>query len=164
MKTKTLFFILCSLFISAAGALTGCSGDRQFITYRGMSMGMSANGMADTLQQQGLALDTLHSTPTSIVLADTLKRNFVVTIYHQNDTITDILEQYSATYNDSTSNLWQAMHDELQKEFGWPNMGKHGDLHKEATFEDDRGTIVLTLLNTYSPTMSVRYSTSTTQD
>jgi hypothetical protein len=43
-------------------------------------------------------------------------------------------------------------------------MGKHGDLHKEATFEDDRGTIILTLLNTYSPTMSVRYSTTTTQD
>ena len=157
MKPKHLLFIICSLLFSAAGALTGCSGERQFITYRGMSMGMSANGMADTLQQQGLALDTLHSTPTSIVLADTLKRNFVVTIYHQNDTITDILEQYSATYNDSTSNLWQ-------KEFGWPNMGKHGDLHKEATFEDDRGTIVLTLLNTYSPTMSVRYSTTTTQD
>ena len=164
MKPKHLLFIICSLLFSAAGALTGCSGERQYITYRGMSMGINANSMADTLQQQGLALDTLHSTPTSIVLADTLKRNFVVTIYHQGDTITDILEQYSATYNDSTSNLWQAMHDELQKEFGWPNMGKHGDLHKEATFEDDRGTIVLTLLNTYSPTMSVRFSTSTTQD
>ena len=35
---------------------------------------------------------------------------------------------------------------------------------KEATFENEKGTVLLILLNTYSPTMSVRYSTSTTQD
>jgi len=89
--------------------------------------------------------------------------NFVVTVYHQNDTITDIVEQYTATYNDSTSNLWQTRHDELEKEFGWPNMGKHGDLHKEALYESEKGTVILTLLNTYSPTLTIRYSTSTTQ-
>ena len=148
----------------AAVLMCACSGEREYLNYRGMSMGMSAKSMADSLQQQGLALDTAHSTETSFVLADTIARNFAVTVYHQNDTISDILEQYSATYNDSTSNLWQSIHDDLQKQMGWPNMGKHGDLHKEATFEDDRGTIVLTLLNTYSPTLSVRYSTSTTQE
>lgn len=140
-----------------------CSGEREYLDYRGLSMGMSAKAMADSLQLQGLALDTAHSTETSIVLADTIACNFVVTIYQQNDSITDILEQYSATYNDSTSNLWQAKHDEFEKEFGWPNMGKHGDLHKEALFENKKGTIILTLLNTYSPTMSVRYSVATTQ-
>jgi hypothetical protein len=98
------------------------------------------------------------------VLADTMLRNFTIAVYHQNDTVTDILENYTATYNDSTSHLWQAMHDELEKEFGWPNMGKHGDLHKEATFQNDKGTIILTLLNTYSPTVTVRYSTATTPD
>lgn len=144
--------------------MCACSGEREYLSYRGMSMGMSAKQMVDSLQLQGLALDTAHSTEGSFVLADTVKRNFVLTVYHHNDTIADILEQYTATYNDSTSNLWQSMHDELQKEMGWPNMGKHGDLHKEATFEDDRGTILLVLLNTYSPTVSVRYSTSTTQE
>ena len=129
-----------------------------------MSMGMSAKKMVDSLQLQGLALDTAHSSETSFVLADTIARNFVVTVYHQNDTISDILEQYSASYNDSTSHLWQAKHDEFEKEFGWPNMGKHGDLHKEATFESKKGTVLLILLNTYSPTVSVRYSTSTTKD
>jgi hypothetical protein len=146
--------------------MCACSGERGYIDYRGMSMGMSAKQMADSLllKIQNLAVDTNKSGETNIVLVDTLAKNFMVTVYHQNDTITDILENYSASYNDSTSNLWQSMHDELQKEFGWPNMGKHGDLHKEATFENDKGTIILTLLNTYSPTMSVRYSTSTTQD
>ena len=144
--------------------MCACSGEREYLDYRGMSMGMSAKKMVDSLQLQGLALDTAHSSETSFVLADTIARNFVVTVYHQNDTISDILEQYSASYNDSTSHLWQAKHDEFEKEFGWPNMGKHGDLHKEATFESKKGTVLLILLNTYSPTVSVRYSTSTTKD
>ena len=147
----------------AAVLMCACSGEREYLNYRGMSMGMSAKSMVDSLELQGLALDTAHSTETSFVLADTIARNFVVTVYHQNDTISDILEQYTATYNDSTSNLWQAKHDEFEKEFGWPNMGKHGDLHKEALFESKKGTIILTLLNTYSPTVSIRYSVETTQ-
>ena len=146
--------------------MCACSGEREYLNYRGLSMGMSAKQMADSLlaKIQNLAVDTHKTGETNIVLVDTLARNFMVTIYHQNDTITDILENYVATYNDSTSNLWQARHDELQKEFGWPNMGKHGDLHKEATFENEKGTVLLILLNTYSPTVSIRYSTSTTQD
>ena len=146
--------------------MCACSGERQYLDYRGLSIGMSARQMADSLlaKMQNLAVDTHKTGETNIVLVDTLAQNFMVTVYHQNDTITDILENYVATYNDSTANLWQAMHDDLQKVFGWPNMGKHGDLHKEATFENEKGTVVLILLNTYSPTMSVRYSTSTTQD
>ena len=146
--------------------MCACSGEREYLNYRGLSMGMSAKQMADSLlaKIQNLAVDTHKTGEANIVLVDTLARNFMVTVYHQNDTITDILENYVATYNDSTSNLWQARHDELQKEFGWPNMGKHGDLHKEATFENEKGTVLLILLNTYSPTVSIRYSTSTTQD
>ena len=151
------------LAVVAVIAMCACSGEREYLNYRGMSMGMSAKSMVDSLELQGLALDTAHSTETSFVLADTIARNFVVTVYHQNDTISDILEQYSATYNDSTSNLWQAKHDEFEKEYGWPNMPKHGDLHKEALFENEKGTVILTLLNTYSPTVSIRYSVETTQ-
>ncbi len=149
----------------AAVLMCACSGERQYLDYRGMSMGIPAKQMADSLvtKLQNLAVDTHKTGETNIVLVDTLAKNFMVTIYHQNDTITDILENYVATYNDSTSNLWQARHDELQKEFGWPNMGKHGDLHKEAKFQNDKGTVLLTLLNTYSPTVTVRYSIETTK-
>ena len=128
-------------------------------------MGLPASKIVDSLQMKmpNLWLDTTKY-EDRYVLADTMLRNFTIAVYHQNDTVTDILENYTATYNDSTSHLWQAMHDELEKEFGWPNMGKHGDLHKEATFQNDKGTIILTLLNTYSPTVTVRYSTATTPD
>ncbi len=143
--------------------MCACSGEREYLDFRGLSMGMPAKGMCDSLQQQGLALDTLHSTSNSFVLADTLAQNYKVTIYQQNDTITDILEEFAATYNDSTSQLWQKRHDELEKDFGWPNMKHNGDLHKEAFYENKKGTVILILLNTYSPTMSVRYSTMTTK-
>jgi hypothetical protein len=155
---KKLIFAFAVLCMMCA-----CSGDREYLNYRGLSMGMSAKDMADSLQQQGLALDTFHSDATQYVLTDTLANNFQVTLFHQNDTLNDILEQYTATYNDSTSNLWQAKHDELEKEFGWPDMKHSGDLHKEAIYDNDKGTVILILLNTYSPTLSVRYSTMTAE-
>ena len=139
-----------------------CSGEREYLNYRGMSMGMSAKQMVDSLQMQGLALDT-NKYEDRYVLSDTIARNFSVAIYHQNDTISDILENYVATYNDSTSNLWQKLHDEFEKEFGWPNMRHSGDLHKDAFYKNDKGTVELILLNTYSPTLTVRYSTMTTE-
>jgi len=153
------------LAVAALCLVFACSGEREYISYRGHSMGMSAKAMVDSLlaEVQNLAVDTDKSGETSTVLVDTMARNFSITVYQQNDTITDILENYSASYNDSTSNLWQSLHDQFEKEFGWPNMGKHGDLHKEALFKNDKGTILLVLLNTYSPTVSVRYSTSMTE-
>lgn len=150
---------------AAVVMMCACSGEREYIQYRGHSMGMSAKAMVDSLlaEVQNLAVDTNKSGESSTVLVDTLTKNFSITVYQQNDTITDILENYAASYNDSTSNLWQSLHDAFEKEYGWPNMGKHGDLHKEAFFKNDKGTILLVLLNTYSPTVSVRYSTSTTE-
>jgi len=146
--------------------MCACSGERGYLNYRGLSMGMKASAMADSLLAKlpNVVVDTAKSGDEQTVLVDTLAQNFAVTLYHHNDTLSDILESYVATYNDSTSNLWQKLHDELQQEMGWPNMGKHGDLHKDATFESESGTVVLTLHNTYSPTLSVRYSISTTQE
>ena len=150
------------LGLMAVLLMCACSGEREYLNYRGMSMGMSAKQMVDSLQMQGLALDT-NKYEDRYVLSDTIARNFSVAIYHQNDTISDILENYVATYNDSTSNLWQKLHDEFEKEFGWPNMRHSGDLHKDAFYKNDKGTVELILLNTYSPTLTVRYSTMMTE-
>ena len=151
---KKIMFALAAFCLMCA-----CSGEREYLNYRGMSMGTAASVMVDSLQQQGLVLDTTKYSDR-YVLADTVNGNFTVAVYHHNDTISDILENYTATYNDSTSNLWQKLHDDLQKELNiWPGMNHRADLHKEAVFDTDKGTIVLTLLNTYSPTLTVRYST-----
>ena len=88
MKAKHLYFIICSLLFSGVAALTSCSGERGYIDYRGMSMGMSARQMADSLLMkiQNLAVDTNKTGETNIVMVDTLAKNFMVTVYHQNDT------------------------------------------------------------------------------
>lgn len=156
---KILWAVLAVIVMAA------CSGEREYIQYRGHSMGMSAKAMVDSLlaEVENLAVDTNKSGENNIVLVDTMMRNFSITVYQQNDTISDILENYVASYNDSTSNLWQRMHDDLEKEFGWPDMKHQGDLHKEAIYDNKKGTVVLILLNTYSPTLSVRYSTMTAE-
>jgi hypothetical protein len=41
-----------------------------------------------------------------------------------------------------------------------PEMTHRSDLHKEALFQNEDGTIIVKLLNTYSPTLSIRYSTN----
>ena len=48
--------------VVAVIAMCACSGEREYLNYRGMSMGMSAKSMVDSLELQGLALDTAHST------------------------------------------------------------------------------------------------------
>lgn len=150
--------------IAAFCLICACSGERKYLNCHGLSMSMSAKAMADSFEKRGLVVDTYATNKSQIVLADTIGRNYMLTIYQSNDTITDVLEQYTATYNDSTSQLWQALHDDLQKELDvWPGMPHHGDLHKEAVYTTDAGTIILTLLNTYSPTVSVRYSTQINQ-
>ena len=74
-------------------AMCACSGERDYINYRGLSMGMSAKQMVDSIQQKvpNLWLDTTKY-EDRYVLADTLARNFTVAVYHHNDTIQDILE------------------------------------------------------------------------
>lgn len=144
-------------------AMCACGGDREYIDVRGLSMGMKASAMADSMQARGLSLDTLHSGENSIVLVDTLANTYTFTIYHNNDTISDVMEIYTASYNDSTSNLWQTRHDELEKEFGWPNMPKRGDLHKIAFFRNDKGSVQLELINTNWPTLNIHYSIETTE-
>jgi hypothetical protein len=147
------------LAVVAVVALCACKGEREYLNFRGLSLGMSAKAMCDSLMLRGFELDTNLTDETTYVLYNSgeLCR---LDIRQHNDSIDDLLESYAATYNDSTSQLWQRMHDEFQKEFGWPEMAHRADLHKEAIYRTGRGELVLTLLNTYTPTLTVRYSTT----
>ena len=63
-----------------------------------------------------------------------------------------------------SENDWQRAYNEInqfEKELEvWPDMRHRVELHKEAVYETPKGTIILTLLNTYTPTLTVRYSNS----
>jgi hypothetical protein len=144
--------------VMAVIALCACSGEREYLKVRGLSMGMSAKAMCDSLQQKGFALDT-NLTDETVYVLNNPAENCRMDIMMHNDTIDNILESYTASYNDSTANLWQRIHDEFTEQYGWANMTHKADLHKEAHYQTKgKGALVLILLNTYSPTMTIRYS------
>lgn len=139
-------------------ALCACKGEREYLDFRGLSLGMSAKAMCDSLIERGFALDS-NLTDNSVYVLFNNQENARVDITMHNDTISDVLESYEASYNDSTLGIYNARHKEFTELYGWANMKHNGDLHKEANFQvGDKGGLELILLNTYSPTVSVRYS------
>ncbi len=139
-------------------ALCACKGEREYLDFRGLSLGMSAKAMCDSLLERGFALDS-NLTDNSVYVLFNNQENARVDITMHNDTISDVLESYEASYNDSTLGIYNARHKEFTELYGWANMKHNGDLHKEANFQvGDKGGLELILLNTYSPTVSVRYS------
>ncbi len=151
---KKLFFA-CMAIIT----LGACQGEREYLDFRGLSMAMSAKAMCDSLQTRGFELDTNLTDETTYVLhnAKDLSR---VDIVFRNDTISDILESYTASYNDSTTKIYRELHKQFTDTYGWSNMIHDSDLHREAQFNTGgKGGLILNLHNTYSPTLTIRYST-----
>ncbi len=139
-------------------SLCACNGEREYLDFRGLSMGMPAKGMCDSLQARGFVLDTTLTDEQTFVLTNA-KELSRIDIHQVNDTITDILESYSASYNDSTIAIYERLHKEYTELYGWANMKHNADLHKEAAFNTNgKGGLTLILHNTYSPTMSIHYS------
>ena len=89
---------------AAALALCACSSEKKYLTYQGISMGIPAKVMEDSLVSRGLALDTAVNGQIMLYKPGTAMR---VVINHQNNVITSIQESYEATYNDSTRNLFK---------------------------------------------------------
>ena len=145
--------------VMAVVALCACNSEREYLEFRGLSLGMSAKSMCDSLQSRGFALDTNLTDDHTYVLqnAQDLAR---VDIVFNNDTISDVIESYTATYNDSTTAIYNQRHKEYTDQYGWANMRKDADLHKEAQFQTKgKGGLLLILHNTYYPSVSIRYST-----
>jgi len=145
--------------LTALVVLCACNSERGYLDYRGLPMNMSAKAMCDSFIERGFVIDSALCDSGSTYVLTSDKETFRLDIHYVNDTITDILESYEATNNDSTSTAWQQKRDQMEEEICRPYMTHRADLHKEAVFQTDKGTITLTLLNTYSPTLTVHYST-----
>lgn len=149
------------LAVVAFLVLCACSSEPQYLNYRGLSMGMPFKAFYDSLMNRGFALDSARSDSalTNVVMRKSGELYHLV-LAQQNDTLKMIQETYELSTNDSTRNLWQQIHDNLEKELNaWPNCPHLGDDHKVAKFETDGGFITVTLKNTYTPTLNVLYQT-----
>ncbi len=150
---KKLLFAMMALV-----TLCACKGEREYLDFRGLSMGLSAKVMCDSLKQKGFELDTTLTDEQTIVM-NNAKELCRLDIVQHNDTITDIIESYAATYNDSTTGIYKRLHKEFTDLYGWANMKHDADLHKEADFRTGKGGLTLILHNTYTPTVSIHYTT-----
>ncbi len=151
---KMLLAIAAIVLLSACGA-----GTPQDLQYRGLSMKLPFNAFVDSLRQRGFAVDSAHSDSamTQVAMANPSLRYRLMMVQKDNALIA-LQENYLLSTNDSTRNQWQKMRDDFEKELGtWPNCPELGDDHKVAKFETEGGFITLTLKNTYTPTLSVRY-------
>lgn len=139
-------------------ACGGNSSDAPF-NYRGLAMDMPVNQFVDSLVARGFAVDTAASDSGRTWVLKSRDVPYHVLLAFKGDALLLAQENYTMSTNDSTREMWQELRDGLEKELGtWPNMPKHGDDHKVATFETAGGFITITLENTYSPNLNVRYS------
>jgi hypothetical protein len=142
----------------AAMALTlmcACSGEREYLTYRGLSMGLPFKAFDDSLKAQGFVVDTAHSNK-EIIKYTHPKETFVLTVGQRNDTILAIEEYYTASYNDSTRQLWQQLRDRYAEELDrMPGCPYLGDDHKEAEFETPKGIVNILLQNRSIPSLTL---------
>ena len=143
----------------AAVTLSACSGDREYLDYRGVSMATPCKAFVDSMTRQGLVVDTSNHEKGTVVF---LKPGSVmqVIVKAQNDTIVSIQESYEATYNDSTRQLFQTMREQLIKELDMnPYMPVNTEDHREARFKTKKGIVTLVLENTYTPRLDLLYET-----
>ena len=141
----------------AAVTLSACSGDREYLDYRGVSMATPCKAFVDSMTRQGLVVDTSNHEKGTVVF---LKPGSVmqVIVKAQNDTIVSIQESYEATYNDSTRQLFQTLREQLIKELDMnPYMPVNTEDHREARFKTKKGIVTLVLENTYTPRLDLLY-------
>ena len=148
-----------AFFLLGVVAFVACSSEKAPFNYRGLAMSMPLTQFMDSLQARGFAVDSAASDSgkTWVFKSDAVKYHLLIAF--KGEKLLMAQENYTMSTNDSTRDAWQELRDNLEKELGtWPNMPKHGDDHKVATFETDGGFITLTVENTYSPNLNVRYT------
>ena len=150
------------LFVALVAIATFCacgSGEKKYLDYRGLSMGLPFKTFCDSLAARGFAVDSAKSDSdfTKVSMYNP-NLNYRLMLAQNNGTLQALQENYTISTNDSTRKMWQQLHDQFEKQIGaWPNMLKDGKDHRIAKFEDKGGFITLTPENTYRPTLSVLY-------
>ena len=147
------------LAVVAFLALCACSSEPEYLNYRGLSMGLPFKTFYDSLIARGFVVDSARtdSAFTNVLMKNPSELYHLVMAQH-NDTLTMGQETYELSTNDSTRRLWQQIRDDKEKELGaWPNCPILKDDHKVAKFETDGGFVTVTLMNTYTPTLTVLY-------
>ncbi len=149
-------------------ALASC-GEREYLNYKGLSMGMPAKAFTDSVAARGLQMDTALSTigdkASRIEMRNPDDAEFRLSIVSKNDSLLTIEEIYTRDKINDTRALWRQLREDFVKELGTCAAPTLNDDHKVAIFKSKRGTLTLILQNNpgedYAgkPTVRVRYET-----
>jgi hypothetical protein len=150
---KKLLFACASLLM-----LYAC-GERKYMAYEGLSLDMPTSQFVDSMKARGLVVDTANTDGVLITLVKPDTKSYNMAIQNNNDTILVIQETYSASYNDSTRQLWQEKRDYYADLYGMPQYTNKGEDRKEALWKGDKGRLIISLVNTYTPTLVVFFDT-----
>ncbi len=151
---KKLFFPIMALLL-----LFSCGEQEKPFNYRGLAFSMPTTQFVDSLTTRGFQVDSIASDSGNTVVLANEQEPYRILVAFKGDSLQVVQESYLASSNDSTRMLWQQIRDDLEKSLdAWPDCPILKDDHKVANFDLHPGFISVILENTYTPTLTVRYS------
>lgn len=151
---KKLLFVIIGVV-----ALWACDKEHAPFNYRGLAMSMPVSQFVDSMMARGFAVDSAASDSGRTVVMANSAEHYRVLAAFQGEELQVVQETYNLSTNDSTRQLWQQLRDGLEQELGaWPDCPILSDDHKVANFDAGDGLISILLENTYTPSLTVRYT------
>jgi len=139
--------------------LFSCGEQKKPFNYRGLAFSLSTTQFVDSLTARGFQIDSIASDSGRTVVLASEQEPYRILVAFQGDSLQVVQESYLASSNDSTRMLWQQIRDDLEAQLdAWPDCPILKDDHKVANFDLHPGFISVILENTYTPTLTVRYS------
>lgn len=161
IKKFKISFVMKKIVIAFVAflAFVACSEQKAPFNYRGLAFTTPVDQFVDSMLARGFAIDSAASdSGRTVVFAGENKPYRVLAAFSGNQ-LQVIQESYIADNNDSTRVMWQRLRDGLEKELNaWPNCPILKDDHKVANVDTSDGFIAVILENTYTPTLTVRYT------
>ena len=154
---KTLVFAL----MAVAAMCVACQESSAPVNfnYRGLAFTLPVSQFVDSMMARGFAVDSAASDSGNNVVLASPAEHYRVLAAFKGEKLMVVQETYNLSTNDSTRQMWQEIRDGLEKELGaWPDCPILKDDHKEANFDAGEGLISVLLENTYTPTLTVRYT------
>jgi len=146
-------------FMSLLVLFFSCAEQKKPFNYRGLAFSLPTTQFVDSLTARGFQIDSVASDSGRTVVLAKAQEPYRVLVAFQGDSLQVVQESYIASSNDSTRLLWQEIRDGLEKSLdAWPDCPILKDDHKIANFDLHPGFISVILENTYTPTLTVRYS------
>lgn len=152
------------VFVLAMMTFVACQESRAPFNYRGLAFTLPVNQFVDSMLARGFAVDSAASdSGNTVVLANPAEHYRVLAAFKEQKLLA-IQETYNLSTNDSTRQMWQELRDGLEKELdAWPDCPILKEDHKVANFDTGDGIIAILLENTYTPTLTVRYTKKSDQ-